>query len=293
MALTHAHSHVGTFVGLATLDIVYAVPRYPTPNSKNVATHQEVFAGGPATNAAIAFSHLGGTATLLTVVGSHILGSVIRHDIARYGVRCNDLVPEFDGMPALSSISVTEGSGDRLVVSANATRLPAPPDTFDLAPIDESAIVLVDGHHMEACVAAARYARSRGVCVVLDGGSWKAGMESLISSVDVAICSENFIPPGCHKGGVVLDYLLREGAKEAAITRGEKSILFASCRERGEIPVSGVQAVDTLGAGDIFHGAFCYARAQGKHFREALAFASVIATRSCTYFGTRAWMTGG
>jgi hypothetical protein len=68
----------GVFVGLSTIDVVYSVDEFPTPNSKTVASDQDVFVGGPATNASVTFAHLGGRARLVSVVGRHLLASVIR-----------------------------------------------------------------------------------------------------------------------------------------------------------------------------------------------------------------------
>ena len=76
----------------------------------------------------------------------------------------------------------------------------------------------------------------------------------------------------------------------AAITRGEQSILFRTLEGEGEVPVPAIDAVDTLGAGDVFHGAVAYYLAGGLAFDAALAGAAKVAARSCTSFGTRDWM---
>ena len=107
----------------------------------------------------------------------------------------------------------------------------------------------------------------------------------------IAICSNDFLPPGCASKLGVIDHLLRQGVSEVAVTNGEKPIRYASAAGSGEIPVPQVKAVDTVGAGDTFHGAFCYRYvANGFAFSDALEFASVIASRSCEYFGPRGWM---
>lgn len=145
---------------------------------------------------------------------------------------------------------------------------------------------------MNVCLAAAKYAQSRGIPVVLDGGSWKEGTEELLNAVDMTLCSSDFTPPGCEGKESTMDYLFRLGVCKIAITAGENPIRYASREESGEIPVPRVSAVDTLGAGDIFHGAFCYYYStNGGRFRNALECASVVASRSCESAGTRAWMT--
>ena len=78
----------GIFVGLATIDIVYGVDEFPEANTKIEARSQEVFVGGPATNAAIAFAHFGGQATLVTAVGRNVLAAVIREELESTSSAC-------------------------------------------------------------------------------------------------------------------------------------------------------------------------------------------------------------
>lgn len=75
-----------------------------------------------------------------------------------------------------------------------------------------------------------------------------------------------------------------------AITRGEHPIIYRTPEGTGEMAIESVEVVDTLGAGDILHGAFCYYSAKGNTFVSALLQASRIATLSCQTFGTRSWM---
>jgi len=87
----------------------------------------------------------------------------------------------------------------------------------------------------------------------------------------------------------VIAYLRSLHIPHIAITQGAKPILYSTNEICGEIPVPQIQPIDTLGAGDIFHGAFCDAILR-MGFREALGEAAAIAARSCLSFGTRAWM---
>lgn len=128
--------------------------------------------------------------------------------------------------------------------------------------------------------------------MVLDGGSWKAGTEELLLSVDFAVCSADFRPPGCADVAQTLAYLGARGIRNMAITQGGGPIRFVADGESGEIAVRKVRAVDTMGAGDIFHGALCHALVSGVAFSRALEYAAGIATASCELFGPRAWMNG-
>jgi sugar/nucleoside kinase (ribokinase family) len=89
-----------------------------------------------------------------------------------------------------------------------------------------------------------------------------------------------------------MTYLFGHGVQAVAITRGSGPVVWAVGEERGEIKVPQVQAGDTLGAGDIFHGALCYFMMNSVPWREALAHAAEVAAYSCRFFGTRAWMEG-
>lgn len=279
----------GIFVGLSTIDVIYDVDQFPSANKKVVALSQDVYVGGPATNASITFGHLGGTATLVTVVGRHSLANLVRQELQRYSVRLIDLNPDFDDVPVISSISVNK-AGERNIISANATRVSALAAQPDEAALKQTSVVLVDGHYMQACQTWARAARTRGIPVVFDGGSWKDGTEELLKSVDTAICSADFLPPACATEDDVLSYLKRCGVTNIAITRGSESVRFVSGVACGVVRVPKVQVADTMGAGDIFHGAFCYYSSIGLGFMEALESATRIAAESCQFRGTREWM---
>lgn len=280
----------GLFAGLSTIDLVYRVAAPPAPNSKNRASSQMAFAGGPAANAAITFSILGGRASLISALGRHPLASVARAEFDHYQVKFTDLAPEFEAVPAVSSVFVTESTGDRIVVSANAKALadyPRALPPYDLAGVD---FVLFDGHHFDVCAPLLKDALRLNLPAILDGGSWKPALEDCIGDFSVVIASGNFLPPGCASHQDAIAFLRRAGVTRIAITRGEQPVLASDHGSYFEIPVPRVKAVDTLGAGDIFHGAFCAAYDHGGgNFREALAFATRIAAVSTTVPGTRAW----
>lgn len=279
----------GLFVGLATIDIIYVVDEVPAANTKIVAQRQQLFTGGPATNAAITFSHLGGSATLVSSVGRHPLGAVIKQELQRYSVHLIDLNPELIDPPALSSVYV-DRHGQRSVVSINTTLSDIRQPQLDPPILKKTRFLLVDGHAMEACQVWAQAAHSLNIPVVFDGGSWKPGTETLLKHIDIAICSADFRPPGCHNEDTAIEYLLSHGVKQVAITKGSDPVQFVSSSSSGFIEVSKTDAVDTMGAGDIFHGAFCFYFSGGADFVVALRKAAEIAAESCRYPGTRQWM---
>jgi sugar/nucleoside kinase (ribokinase family) len=274
---------------MVTLDLVYLATAPPNNNQKIVASDYTVAAGGPATNAAVAFGYSSNRATVLGVVGAHPITHLIREDLSRYGVAIADLDPSQPEPPPVSSIIISSDTGDRAVISINASKLQMPSERIppDIFPAVD--IVLIDGHQMEVGYACTQLAKANNIPVVIDGGSWKLGFEKVLPFVDYAICSANFYPPNCHNSQEVIAYLWAAGIRHIAITNGENPIQYLSAGNTGSVEVPKVSAVDTLAAGDIFHGAFCHYILQ-QNFTEALASAAAIASHSCQFFGTRQWM---
>lgn len=284
----------GLFVGLSTLDMVYQVAALPQPNQKVVALEDALTAGGPATNAAVTFAYLGDRPTLLSVLGRHSLIQPIQADLQAHGVVWHDLAPDLDLPPPISSILVTQGTGDRAVVSRNATKTQvaadALPSSIRTALIQRQIdIVLIDGHQMALSGAIATLARQHQIPVVLDGGSWKPGLDTVLPMVDYAICSANFRPQGCADEQEAIAYLQRHAIPHLAITHGGDPIFAFTENNRHTLPVPPIASVDTLGAGDIFHGAFCHFILR-QPFLDALQDSACIAAHACQSFGTRHWM---
>lgn len=284
----------GLFVGLCTLDIIQLSDHIPAPNEKLRALQQTVAAGGPATNAAVTFAHCGGSAHLLTGLGRHPLVAGITSDLTAHGVSVRDLASDRSGPPTVSSIIVTRATGDRAVVSTNASDyVLRDPEDLDLLTASAD-VVELDGHHMGLAQTIAEAAAERSVLTVLDGGSWKSGSEQLLRHIDVAACSADFRPPGTVTPAEVLEFLLDSGVRMAVITRGAQPTLWRGDGAGGELPVPTVKVADTLGAGDVFHGALTHALAtgslEGAGPRACLEFATTVASRSCGSFGTRAWL---
>ena len=282
------------FVGLATLDVILSVTRVPHSNEKVVALNQCIAAGGPAANAAVTASFLGTKAALITGLGSHPLTAGIANDLEAHGVRLIDLNSASNNPPSVSAIMITSSTGDRAVVSRNAEgQMVEPPANLYSFFVGASAL-LVDGHHPQLALEAVRVAREAGIITVLDAGSWKPITKALLPFIDVAICSSDFHPPG--EGSTdVLRYLVNNGVLCAAVTTGGNSIRWIFDNVSGTTKVESVPTTDTVGAGDILHGAFIHyisgeASLTARSFEESLKLASVVASKSCQYFGTREWM---
>ncbi|MEL6779145.1 MAG: PfkB family carbohydrate kinase [Cyanobacteria bacterium J06597_16] len=314
MTKPHGPSLHGLFVGLTTLDCIYQADHPPAENEKVVAQKSLLVAGGPATNAAVAFNQFGGKfgtqaadgqaadgqtadgkgnqATLLSVIGEHSLTSVITEDLQGQGVRLVDLMPTRLAPPPVSSIVVTQATGDRTVITRNAQHMQA--QATDISPdiLTGIDVVLIDGHQMAVSAQIAQWAKAKDIPIVIDAGSWKPNFETVLALADVVVASANFYPPGCDTPSAVLDYLKTLNITKRAITRGSKPILYCEGNQPGEqaseVEVPQIRAVDTLAAGDIFHGSFCHFHL-GHTFTEALLKASRSASFACQYWGTRDW----
>jgi sugar/nucleoside kinase (ribokinase family) len=295
--------HCGLFVGLTTLDLIYGVSHLPQANEKQVADCLEISAGGPATNAAVTFQHLGNRAVLFSAVGNHPLSELVRTDLESQQVELKDLCPKHDDPLPISSILITHSTGDRTIISRNAVNLQVKAESTSVRPmvdtcLETADIVLIDGHQLEVSLDVAQKACLKGIPVVLDGGSWKPGLERLLPWIDYAICSSDFFPPNCTTSVEGMQYLSQKVGIHTtnratpfgiAITAGEQPVQYLYEGQTGEVIVPPIQAIDTLGAGDIFHGAFCHAILDGS-FVSSIRRAIEIASVACQSFGTRQWL---
>lgn len=256
---------------------------------------------------------------LLTALGEGPVAAFLAADLACAGVRVADATARAEAssgrndegaaagsarVPAVSSI--IEHPEGRMVASTNA-RLDV--EAARIAPLlpTRVGVVLIDGHNPSL----AREALTLGVERVeeddpfalleaeaphpriLDGGSWKDWLTSLLGLVDIAVVSEDFCPPVMARpnGEQVTDFLRGFGITRTVRTRGERSVQYWWDGARGEVPVRRVEDSSTLGAGDAFHGAFAWAieRAGDADPEAIIRFASAVAGVSVSSFGTRRW----
>lgn len=288
--------------GRAVLDVQQTVDRLPGADEKLVATDLVVASGGPAANAAVTAAALGIGARLVTRIGDSALGAVIRADLAAHGVEVVDRAGPLD-QPAVSTVLVTRGTGQRAVVSVNASRQ-TPTAALGQAGAEWApslvhgvGALLVDGHHLDLALPLAEAARAARVPVLLDGGSWKPGLERLLPFVDVALVSAAFrVPAGLAGSTQPADDLLATlralGPPVVARSRGPLPIELLTGGVRAEVPVPHVEVIDTLGAGDVLHGCLVawLAVRGGSELPEGLAWSARVAADSCAAAGARGWL---
>ncbi len=280
----------GLFIGLTTIDIIHYVTAEPEANEKISAADTKVFTGGPAANAAVAFSKLGGKAELVSPAGDSIFTSIAQKELDAYSVRLHNFSRHTGSDPVIASVIVNTLTGNRTVVGVKP-QAEEPEPCFETPSIIPD-VVLIDTYFNGTAKKYLEWARGHNALVVLDGGSWKPTLDIVLPYVDYAICSEDFRAPGCTAQSETALYLHDFGIETLCFTRGEKPIhVYEQGRGMKEFPVERVlQVTDTLGAGDIFHGAFCFYIVQTRmDFFESLASAAKTAASSIQSFGPRDW----
>ena len=279
----------GLFVGLTTVDLFNVVASHPLPDQKTKALHQAACAGGPAANAAVAFSAFENEADLITGLGHHPTAALALEDLQKHGVIIHDYSTDPGEFPILSSIIIDSSNGSRCVVYSNPhQRTLSPNRQFELQ-VDDYAVILFDGFYLEQAIAIAKAVQGGSAITVLDGGSWKEGLEKLLPYMDYVICSADFRAPGCKSDQDLLRYFEEIGVLGSAISRGAEPIIYSIERSQYHLPVPQVDAIDTLGAGDILHGVFCH-HILTNPFPRSLELAALCASRSCLSYGTREWI---
>lgn len=283
---------VGVFAGLATLDVVSRVARVPRPDEKVTAQSQEVAAGGPAANAAVTFAALGGSATLVTALGRGPLARLVVEDLRRWGVEVLDVAADTDLAVPVSSVMVDVGTGERAVVGGETVVADlAEPAGGEVERLTETAhVLLVDGHHPQIGVALARAAGD--LPVVLDAGRWRPSMADLVPLADDVVASAVFRVPGTGTAEETAAALVGADVPVVVTTAGAGPVRWRTSDRAGEVPVARVTVLDTLGAGDAFHGAYAWAMASGADIEGRVALAACVATHRTTVAGARRWLDG-
>lgn len=277
------------FVGRSTYDLCFVLPHYPEEDTKSEVEAYYQAAGGPALNAAIVFAALGGSATLLTASGTGAMATAMRRELADHGVTLQDFAEAQSDVLPISSILINRVTGTRTIYTYAPEREVAAVSEAQLDALPRPGIVMSDGHVPELAEPALAWARKRGIPTLIDGGSWKDWMPRLLKLTDIAVISERFQPPRARSLDDRFAYLEKSGVTKMAVTRGPGLIDWRQGKDRGEFHPPNVAAIDTLGAGDAFHGSFCRYFLEGENFEAALHHAASLASRSCTEWG-RAWI---
>ncbi len=278
-SLKHCHATIdqdmkkGLFVGLGGIDIVYNLNSLPEENNKVKSEKYHVRVGGPALNAALTCARLGGNATLITGIGRNSIGKIITDECQRLGVRVIDISSERE-LPNISCIGLLRCNASRTIISGQKPNADykAPTNSF----FNKFDYCLYDCNLPQYTQELVETLQDCHIPLVLDCGAWKDNIRCALDYADIAITSSGFVD---EFGNDIFKLKEQFRIKYIAKTRGSKSIQYALPYEYGEIAVSEKKHVDTLGAGDVLHGAFCYYFYDcGLGFKDALERAAEIAT---------------
>jgi sugar/nucleoside kinase (ribokinase family) len=280
------------FVGRTTLDAVYSLDQFPAPDTKVFARDLRIAPGGPAVNAAITHALMGGQSALMTAVGGGPWAGLVRRELDHIGIDLIDLAAATAYETPLTTVLLDRAHATRTIVNPPRSTIELNRNrAWDPGWGEIPSVALTDGFHLNETMSVLVSCREGGAKLVLDGGSWKPGTEEIAPLLTAAICSERFAVPGrLPEADSTIDWFAERGVPHVAVTRGAQPILGWDCGRRFEIEVARVDVVDTLGAGDVLHGAFCYHFARSQEFELALRLAADVATRSCRGFGIRAWI---
>ncbi len=280
------------FVGRTTLDVLYSLDELPQEDTKTFARGFRVAPGGPACNAAITHILLGGTATLISAVGRGHGAVAVREELDRRGVRLVDLAARTHYETPITTVLTTNGRSTRTII--NPPQSEVDPQSLPASWNSEwgsmPPVILVDGFHLMQALPMLGACHNAGSALVLDGGSWKPGTDVLAPMLTVAICGERFALPGKPADPeATIAWFAQQKVPHIAVTRGSRPILAYDRGRRFTIEIPPIEAVDTSGAGDVLHGAFCHHFSAFAHFETALRSAADIATRSCLSLGIDGW----
>ncbi|GAB77669.1 hypothetical protein AUCHE_05_05840 [Austwickia chelonae NBRC 105200] len=285
-----------TCVGLTVLDVVQRVRGPVLWGCKAVSSSAEVTVGGPAANAAICAARLSGSATLVTGVGRGAAAELVRAELAEWNVRLIDLAPVGWQLPVASCLVGEDG--ERTVVAPGALSTSWPLDAQATLAVETAGVLLVDGHHPVAAEGALRSvhcSRGRGeasAITLVDAGSVKSHVQGWMPMLDIVAGSADYAVALAGSPDAAMELVLAAGAKAAVMTDGPGDIRWTtSSGERGRVTPPQVTAVDTLGAGDAFHGALAAGLAAGMDLGEAVGLAARTASSRVSWQGARSWMS--
>ncbi len=275
-------------IGYAGVDHLCEVSHFPAPGEKIEMKGFLQQGGGQIGTAMVALSRWGLKVAAVCAVGDDELGNIALKGLREEGVDVSAAVVREDVPTQTAFIMAEEVGGERSIVYLRDPGLNLVEGDADLAILERTRCLYVDGHE-ELAVVAARRAREIGVPVVLDCERIRAFTGELLGLCDVVLCDSKF--PGEFTGltdrRAQLARLAGYGMDVLGMTLGERGSVVVDGDELVRCPGFVVDAVDSTGAGDVFHAGFTYAWLQGHELARCLEFGNAAAAIKCTALGGR------
>jgi sulfofructose kinase len=276
-------------IGLNAVDYLAVVPHYPEFNSKIELVSYDTLPGGQCATAMVALARLGMKTRYVGRVGSDDAGRVQLESLEREGVEHSECRVVEGATSQIAVILVDARSGERTVLWNRDPRIAVTPDDLTRELVCSGRVLHLDGHNIDAEVAAATWAREAGIPVVIDVDKDYGG-ERLYPLVDYLIASEGFPERvvGVSEPRAALAALHeRYGNPLVAVTLGRDGALALCDGRYIEAPGFAVEARDTTGAGDAFHAGFIYGLLGDMSLEASLRIANAVAALNCTAPGAR------
>jgi ribokinase len=273
-------------VGLANLDLLGVLPRYPERNSKNRVDRVSIQGGGPAATAVATAAALGAETAFVGAIGDDEFGHTIARGLEELGVDVRGLVRVAGARSPFSFVAVDASDASRTVFHAPGSAPPLDPATIDTDILDDADVLIIDARQPAAQLLAARRARGQSTTVLLDAERLDDATRSLLPWTDVCIASAQL---GRALGSDPLAALAALGPTTVVVTRGEDgSIGRTTGGPEVSQPAFPVHAVDTTGCGDVYHGAYAVGLARRLDLAGCMRLASAAAALKCRALGGRA-----
>ncbi len=278
-------------VGLSCLDHVWRVERFPPAHSRTDATAFRTQGGGPAATAAAAAAHLGVAAALVALHGDDAAGATALEDLEAHGVDVSG-VRRLPGARTFVSAVLVAPDGERWIFPFRGSGLEDDPARLPPGFLEGAGAVLVDLRHPRLCRAAAEAARADEIPVVADYGNLRHWEDAVLADhlLVARECAQELI--GRDDPEAALPHLRRRPGQVVGITLGAEGVLLLEGERATHVPAPRVEALDTTGAGDVFHGAYAAAIARREGAEEAARYAATAAAMACRSFGARAGLPG-
>jgi sulfofructose kinase len=274
--------------GIAVQDIVMRVETFPVPGAKVSASEFIITGGGCAANAALAAARLGARAAFAGPLGDDgdAVSARILADLLAEGVDCSG-VKRAPGATASVSLILLDAEGEKSIATRRGAGLGNVMPDDPQALVADADALLVDNRFPEFVSAVCHAAQARRMPIVIDLDLATGADNPLLTLGSHVIASAEALrgTAGDKDLGAGLRRLAKHNAGFLAVTDGANGLYWLQDDAVRHMPAFAVPAIDTLGAGDTFHGAFTLALAERRNIEGALRFASAAAALKCTRFG--------
>jgi sugar/nucleoside kinase (ribokinase family) len=277
-------------VGLNATDTLILVPKFPAYGGKVRIAREILSPGGQVASALTAAAKLGLRTKYIGTVGDDARGQIQIASLRQTGMNLDDVEIRKGCGSQSAYIVIDQSTGERTVLWDRPDQLALNPDRITAEKIVCARMLHIDGHDTPAVEKAARVARENGIPVSCDVDTIYPGFDRVLPLVDYLVSSSEFPArwTGERDPFRALEIIqTRYGMRVAAMTLGSPGALARTGTTYIHAPGFVVDCIDTTGAGDVFHGAFCYSVIKGMSLREGLEFSCAAAALNCTQLGAR------